>query len=337
MASIPELESVYENTDRCILQEKFLLIKVSDNVFKGKYPLEPYMEGARGTYGGEVLTQSAIAAYATMENPEFQMNSCHAYFVRAGSSESCIRYEVVTNSSGKSFVNKTVHAYQEHTNELIFEFICSFAFNNSIKQREEDYESGKSHRIPVKTQSTPSKIFKKYRNDVLEDLKRIVKLPHTHGLVEHSLPRFFMKNSREKDLKTPFSDRRMGFFGRITDQLPSDPVLKQTFKVAGLLYLSDSLYLGSIGRTFGHAMTGKSADFFRTSLDHAVYFHDTDFDPTQHLFIDYKFVRMSNSRVLCFVMFFDLNGKQVATVTQEGLIDLRPEVKESYVKREWKL
>ncbi|EGV64157.1 peroxisomal acyl-coenzyme A thioester hydrolase [Yamadazyma tenuis] len=317
------LQQVYENRDQCVMEEKFSLLKVdgTESTYVGKYPLEPYMEGARGTYGGEVIAQSALAAYETVTDSTFQLSSLHSYFLKAGSHESPMRYEVLTTSAGKSFTSKTVNVYQSHNNQHVLVMTCLFAANNSISQRQSDYKSGKSKRFPYQFQSSPGSIFSQYRKG-LEEMDDLIPVQHTHDLVEHALPRLYLEKPKKLEMPGEIGDRRLGFFTRILDELPQDAAKVNRIKVADLLYLSDSLYLGLIMRTLGFPISPSSHEFFRVSLDHSVFIHDMDFDPTNYMFVGYRFVRMSNSRVLCFVQFFDLDGKQIATVTQEGLIDL---------------
>lgn len=317
------LDEVLENDLICKIEEKFRLVAVGDEVYEAKYALQPYIDGARGVYGGELVAQAALAAYETIP-PEFSLHSLHSYFLNSGSPDSVMRYEVTTNNKTNNYLNKTVKVFQKHSNIQVFNLTCSFTKNNSIRQRKEEYAAGKSSRPPYEFITSPGPIFLRYIKKLDEEDGLFV-FEHTHGLVSHAMPQFFLKANKRRE-SVNAGDRRLGLFCKINDILPQDPANVQKIKVADLLYLSDSFYLGVMTRALGLPVTNKSFQFFRVSLDHSVYFHDTDFDPTEWMYLDFRFSRMSNGRVLCNVAFYDQKGLQIALVNQEGLINLEKEV-----------
>ena len=73
-------------------------------------------------FGGQVLAQAAQAAYRTVEG--LQLHSLHAYFLRAGSSERPVLYEIERIRDGKSFTTRRVVAIQN--GEAIFNMDVSF-------------------------------------------------------------------------------------------------------------------------------------------------------------------------------------------------------------------
>ena len=64
-----------------------------------------------GLYGGQIVAQSLRAAALTVE-PEFQVHSLHAYFIRTGDASQPIRFEVDRLRNGRSFVTRQVVARQ---------------------------------------------------------------------------------------------------------------------------------------------------------------------------------------------------------------------------------
>ncbi|CAH6718524.1 peroxisomal acyl-coenzyme A thioester hydrolase 1 [[Candida] jaroonii] len=316
------MEQVYANRDQygSVMEEKFQLTKVSDTVLKGKYPLQPFEEGQRGTYGGEFISQATLAAWETIDNEEFSVHSLHAYFLKAGSEKSVMRYEVETNSSGKNYINKSVKVFQDHSNELVFILNCSFTRNNNIHDRKVQYANHETKRIPYEFQKDPHEFFADLKDKVKEG-DGILEMTHTHDLVTHGLPLSYLQVDEEEYKTTATGDRKMGFFVKINDKLPENN-MKQKINVSNLLYLSDSVYLGCITRSLGVPLAHKNTSFFRVSLDHSVFIHDNDFNSTEWLFLDYTFPRMSNERVLCNCSVFDLNGKLIASINQEALINL---------------
>jgi acyl-CoA thioesterase-2 len=64
-----------------------------------------------GLYGGQIVAQSLRAAALTVD-PEFQVHSLHAYFIRTGDASQPIRFEVDRLRNGRSFVTRQVVARQ---------------------------------------------------------------------------------------------------------------------------------------------------------------------------------------------------------------------------------
>lgn len=316
------MEEVYENRDRCVMQEKFHLDRLSDNVLKGKYPLEPYEETLEAVFGGELVTQTVLAAWRTIDDVAFSPHSVHSYFVKAASSKTPLRFEVDTNSQGKTFINKSVKVFQDDGNELIYVMNCSFVRNNNSLNKKLRYTKGETTRVPFEFSKTPNEIFQQYINENIDNLDSLVIIQNNNELLHLAVPLLFMDVDKEKIESNAVGDRELGFFVKIADQLPNDPREALKMKFCGLCYISDGFFLGSILRALGVPLTPETFQFFRVSLDQSIYIHDNDFDSTQWLFCDYRFHRMVNERVLCVVTYFDRDGKLIATVIQEALLSL---------------
>ena len=68
--------------------------------------------GFRNLFGGHVLGQSLVAATNTCEGVD--VHSLHAYFIRAGSTQLPIEYQVDRIRDGKSFSVRRVTAIQDN-------------------------------------------------------------------------------------------------------------------------------------------------------------------------------------------------------------------------------
>jgi acyl-CoA thioesterase II len=322
------LKELYENNDISRIEEKFSLVHLPNptdrsdfHIFQGKYPLEPFRDGARGTYGGEFASQGLMAAWESVKDPSMSPHSFHSYFVKAGSVESPIRWEVQEASNGKNYCNRLVQGYQSHTNKLVYTLQASFVKNNSYKSRELLTNESK-----LSMQKKPQQAFYKYK-DILDDLNYV---EHTHDLIQHIVPKEFFKQDLNLNLEER-GNTEFGFFVRINDDLSKAKNQLKT-KLSQVTYLSDSFYLGTLSKGLGLPIIGHHFDtlnFFRVSLDHSVYFHDVDFDPTEWLFLDYRFSRLNNDRVLCQCQIFTLKGEMVVSITQEGLVHFEKEFIES--------
>lgn len=326
------IAEVYSKPDVCKMEEKFSLVRISDTVLEGKYPLEPYQAGARGTYGGEFVSQGILSAWETIEDPDFSPHSFHSYFLKAGSTESVMRWEVQKTNDGRNYCNRLVQCFQKHTNQLCFMMTASFTRNNSIEQRKIGFHDKPSSKIPYEFQRTPQYFFEKYYSK----LDEMAYLEHTNGNLQHIIPPEFVEGMSPDFLNVETGMRELGFFFRVTDNLQLAKNKLKT-KIVDIVFASDSLYLSMMVCAMGLPLRLELLQFFRVSLDHTVYFHDTDFDPTKWLFMDYRFSRMSNDRILCQCQIFNEKGNMVVSIVQEALVVLPKKVIDKAVGGTYKL
>lgn len=303
------------------LEEKFSLIRKSKSQFVGKHPLEPFMEGGRGSYGGDFVAQTLLVAWESIEDKEFHPHSLHSYFLKAGLSESPMRYEVENTSDGRNFCSRLVRCYQLHSGQLCFMLMASFIKDNNIVSRKQKFanlsEEQKVHErtsVPFEFLREPIDLFDKYADKIDE----LTQFEHTNNNITHAIPlETFAVQEGEENLDP--GSKQFGLFAKVNDDLRNAKD-KLKASVIDLAFLTDSFFLGTMTRAVGIPLTHKNSNnFFRVSLDHAIYFHDTDFDPTQWMFLDYRFHRMSNDRILVTALFFTLEKKLVATVSQEAI------------------
>lgn len=321
------LQTVYDNTQICKLEEKFSVVKSENTpgadpktfLFEGKYPLEPFREGTRGTYGGEFVAQALVAAYDSIEDKDFDVHSLHSYFLKAGLMDSNMRYEVTITSEGRNYCNRLVKCYQIHSNELCFILMASFTRANSIQQRQESFgaldEEKMNHprtKVPFEFLREPFYTFDKYKHK----LDKLPQLEHTNGNLMHIITPEVWKATDKEKLIDP-GRREFGIFFKVIDntKLAKEP---RKANMVDFAFASDSFYLSTVMRAVFPLLDYKK-DFFRVSLDHTIHFHDTNFDPTEWMFIDYKFVRLSNDRVLVTSLYFTLDRRLVASVLQEAM------------------
>src|SRR5271170_7794144 len=100
------------------LVETLALERIEVNLFRG---LAPRNDGPR-IFGGLVIAQALLAAYATVENS--LCHSIHCYFLRAGDPSVPILYEVDRARDGRTFTARRVTAIQH--GEQIFNLAGSF-------------------------------------------------------------------------------------------------------------------------------------------------------------------------------------------------------------------
>lgn len=303
-----------------LMEQRFAIVSKGDDIYEGVHPLEPFQDGTRGVYGGEFVTQAVAVAYATVSDPAFSVHSFHLYFLKAGNNKLVMRYKVKRTSDGRSFANRLIEVYQTETNVLCFEIVVLFARNNSVKQRKLEYaqlkEVGPKTQVPFGFQSRPQYFFDKYFNE----LENMPYISHTHDLIHHVVPPEFFESGFQSD-EPAVGERRYGLFFRTSDNL-ENVANKSRAATLNLTFASDSFYLATLCVALGFPVSQANTAFFRVSLDHAVWFHDTDYDPTEWMFLDYSFARLSNNRVLCTGRVYTRLGLLVASLAQEGLVYL---------------
>jgi acyl-CoA thioesterase-2 len=76
-----------------------------------------------GLFGGQIVAQALRAAHHTLD-PEYQVHSLHAYFIRRGTNKEPVRFEVDRIRNGRSFSTRRVVARQ--SGGAILNLSCSF-------------------------------------------------------------------------------------------------------------------------------------------------------------------------------------------------------------------
>ncbi|CAH6718525.1 peroxisomal acyl-coenzyme A thioester hydrolase 1 [[Candida] jaroonii] len=296
------------------------ITKIGDNEFRGIKPLSKPSPNSRGVYGGNLCGQSIIAAMETV--PEgFVPHSLHSYFIAAGEDTVPCDYKIEELSNGKNFANRLVRVSQN--NQLKYMVMISLTKRNSIKLTKNNFEKNDKNMRPFEYQLPPGSSFFEHKDTV-------EKLPYfnynsvnKNTILQHKLtPEFSTIDDSEFD-KTP-GERQLSFFIKLNDQS-----LPTSYRYGSMGLVTDSLYLTSVsrilhlptkdGKTLGSS-GGVNHNFFSVSLDHSIYFHDDDFDPTNWLYFMYQSPRFSNNRVLFTGGYYNDKGKLIASIAQEGLV-----------------
>ena len=101
--------------------------------------------GYKRIFGGQVMAQTLIAAYKTVD-PKHFAHSFHSYFLRPGDMEKPITFTVDRIRNGKSFTTRNVKALQD--GEAIFS--CSISFQKD--------EEGLEHEISIPDVPAPEEL-----------------------------------------------------------------------------------------------------------------------------------------------------------------------------------
>ena len=277
--------------------ELFNLEKVDRDIFSwnGKNV------GYKRIFGGQVMAQTLIAAYKTV-NVEHFAHSFHSYFIRPGNMEKPITFTVDRIRDGKSFTTRSVKAIQD--GEVIFN--CSISFQKR--------EKGLEHQVDMPDVPEPETL--KSEQELREDIHKELKMK------KEDMPMFFRQQEiemRPVEKQNYFKPERMPPYKNTwiknEGKLPDDQVIQQAF----LLYISDMGLLGAANNSVGVNFLTKNLQ--NASLDHAMWFHrKLDLNGWFLYTIESPITR--NARGFSRGSIFSRDGKLIASCTQEGLIRL---------------
>ncbi len=251
------------------------LTPVSENQFTA---LSPEYTWGR-VYGGQVVAQALNAALQTVDE-EYVVHSLHAYFIRGGTSDEPIVYEVDRLRNGRSFVTRRVVALQ--TSGAILNLSASF-------QICEDGPNIQMHTLPdslPEPEDLPSEDW----TTIME--RKVVPegaIAHGHGV--------WIRLNGENDADPRFSELGLVY---ASDDSPFDAAVRLHPKFDGSW------------------STEEAPTFFSASLDHTVWFHQRS-DPYEWQFHHHVGVAHMGNRGLATGAVYSRDGRYLATVTQEIL------------------
>ncbi len=248
-------------------------------------------------FGGQVLGQALVAASQTVEDRK--PHSLHGYFLRAGSSELPVIYDVDRIRDGRSFTTRRVVAKQKGR----------AIFNMAVSYHTE--EAGYEHQMPfLESMDDPDTLPS--GRDIAMQLH-----PELPEDVLATLSKRGMFELRPVDTESYLSDipsQPVGrFWIKATGTLPDDPILHRS----ALAYASD---LGLMATSlFPHPTNVFNPKLMPASLDHAMWFH-TDFRADEWLLYATDSPWAGGARGLNRGQIYTRDGKLVASTVQEGLI-----------------
>jgi acyl-CoA thioesterase-2 len=267
------------------------LEKIEEDIFRGVSPKARWQR----VFGGQVAGQALVAAGRTVPS-ERHVHSLHSYFIRPGDPAVPIVYEVDRVRDGRSFSTRRVVAVQH--GKAIFSLSASF----QLDQPGIDHQSAMPDAPPPESLPT------------LEE--RYADSPEAAA--------FFKMLPRPIDLRyvddPPWQQHANGprtgltrVWMRANGRLPDEPLTH----VCVLTFASDMTLLDSV--LVRHGLAPGIDPISMASLDHAMWF-ERPFRADEWLLYASKSPSASGSRGLATGRFFAQDGRQVASVVQEGMI-----------------
>jgi acyl-CoA thioesterase II len=257
--------------------------------------------GVGRVFGGQVIAQALMAA--TREAPQNKdAHSLHAYFLRGGDEDFPIDFRVESDFDGASFANRRVVAQQKGL--PILNLVASF-------QRR---EQGLTHQVKMPDVPPPEELM------TLAD--------HARAHSERLPSQLLVMMTRPQPLET----RSVGL-PMFIQNVPAEPQAHLWMRTAMPVDVPDAMHrailayasdFGLLGTAMlPHGTLRQNAKFQTASLDHAIWFHEP-FRADEWLLYTMDSPWSGHSRGFNRGMFFSREGRLVASVSQEGLIRLRP-------------
>ena len=241
------------------------------------------------------MGEAIKAAQSTVDGRD--VHSIHCYFLREADSKNPVIYEVERSRDGRAFAARRVTAIQY--GRPIFTLEASFQVR----------EQGIEYQAPAPLVPGPEELARVS----FDDLNMSGASPKVQRIANIAAP------FELRPIDAYFSDTAKGtaplrrVWLRTVDQLPDDPDLHRAI----LAYLSDYGLITTLLMPQGLRVL--SENIFLASLDHAMWFHRS-FRMDQWLLYVCEGVTSSGARGLARGSFYDLDGRLVVSVAQEGLI-----------------
>jgi acyl-CoA thioesterase-2 len=283
------------------LPETLALERLEVNLFRGVSP----KQGPGRIFGGQVIAQSLLAAYGTVEDR--LCHSLHCYFIRPGDPQVPIVFDVDRSRDGGTFTTRRVVAIQH--GQQIFNLAASFQV----------HEEGFEHQAAMPAGPGPADLpdeaeqFKKMSAKMPEEMRRMMSRPRPIEMRSVEGNPFFSKPRAEGESMPPAESAT---WMRARGEIGPDPIMQQVI----LAYASDMNLLSTAMRP--HRVQWQTPGLQSASLDHAMWFHKPSNFNDWHLYSQDS-PSASGGRGLVRGSIFGADGTLVASVVQEGLIRLR--------------
>ena len=280
-----------------ILVETLALERIEVNLFRGVSP----EDGPGRIFGGQVIAQSLLAAYETVEDRV--CHSLHCYFIRPGDPRIPILFEVDRSRDGGTFTTRRVIAVQN--GKQIFNLAASFQVA----------EEGFEHQAPMpdvpgpETYAAEADAQKaKMLENASEEMRRMMNRPRPIEMLGRDNYGF----GRKPKPGEPKSDTWMRAVAPIGDEARMHQVI--------WAYASDMNLLSTAMRP--HGVAWQTPGLQSASLDHAMWFHKPSNFNDWHLYTQDS-PSASGGRGFVRGAIYDAKGELVASVAQEGLMRLK--------------
>ncbi|MEI2731451.1 MAG: acyl-CoA thioesterase domain-containing protein [Dermatophilaceae bacterium] len=254
------------------------------------------------TFGGQLLAQGIVAAGRTVpadpDGPSRAIHSIHATFLAGGADTDDVHYVVEPLGDGRSFSIRQVLAVQH--GRVLATMVASF----------QQPSHGIEHQDPMPPSPDP--------DEVRNVAQALAGVPEPYAVVTVLSGPIELRHVEGHLYAGPDPDRpdRQGVWLRSVRPLPDDPLVHAAF----LAYASDYSILESVLRR--HGLSWDDSRLRQASLDHAMWFHRPGRADAWVLHSGSS-PSASGGRGLGLGRLYDLRGRLLASVAQEGMLRLK--------------
>lgn len=259
------------------------------------YPARASTNRAR-IFGGQVIAQAMVAAARTVD-PEKQVHSLHAYFLRGGQETGELHFRVHRDFDGRTLSNRRVVIRQD--GKVIFNLTASFQLP----------EPGPAHQVPMPDLLPPEQCWD------YADFAAAARNADDRMIAQLAKPRPF----EMRGFRPPPSEKATSHYQwfRLRQPLDGDQLTHRAF----LCFASDMGLLSTA--MLPHGLHWTTPGLFSTSLDHAMWFHnDIKVDEWFAYVMDSGW--SGNARGINHGYIYRQDGTLIASVVQEGLLRVTP-------------
>ncbi|MFB2555068.1 acyl-CoA thioesterase [Herbiconiux liangxiaofengii] len=268
--------------------------RTTEDIFTG--PSQSMPNGR--VFGGQVLAQALVAATRTVDDDR-SVHSLHGYFLRPGDASADITFAVDRIHDGRSFSTRRAQAYQKGV--PILSAILSF----------QSEDEGLEHQLEMPTDlpgpdelPSAAEVLSRVDHPVARTWarERAFDMRHVPG------PLYFQVEGEREP--------RQAVWIKALGTLPDDPDLHR----AALVYASDYTILEPVMRR--HDVAWARPDLKMASLDHAMWWHRFA-RADEWLLYTQSSPSASSGRGLALGHIYDLSGRLIASVAQEGMLRVK--------------
>lgn len=272
---------------------------------QGLYRGQSWDLGFRALYGGQVLGQSVMAAYKTVERNRI-IHSFHSYFLLPGNASLPVVYDVENVRDGRSFSTRRIKAIQN--GKTIFYMTASFQIMEQSKLK---HQLGELPDVPAaETLDQDIALFLANNKNIPAHLEQALAY---HKPVD--IRTVDASNSLSNNKQNP--SRKIWLKSR--DRLSQEDI---ALHQAALAYASDYHFLST--SLLAHGISPMDKRLIIATIDHAMWFH-RPFSFDDWLLYSIESPSSGNGRAFVSGKIYDKHGVLVASTTQEGLVRLKNE------------
>ncbi|KIY53192.1 Thioesterase/thiol ester dehydrase-isomerase [Fistulina hepatica ATCC 64428] len=283
--------------------------ELDTNLFRSRNLRLPF--GARGVFGGQVISQALFAATKSVESA-FGLHSLHCYFLLSAAHDIPILYYVERVRNGRSYVTRVVKAVQR--GRAVFVMMCSF-------QKPEPLQPQFQWKMP----SVPSPETCELEEDRLR--RRAAQSMHIpeayrfllHLAEERARSPVYVRIARAHEEMTDDGMVRYMYWMRAKDVPVACGAMYQKCVLG---YMSDLHLLPVAWRTMGmeRGERGPNTISMSSTLDHSIYYYSDNFDCGEWMLYVMTCPRTGSGRGVVHGQVYTRDGCLVAVLSQEGVV-----------------